>query len=62
MNAHRLKADPRIMLECKSLTSQAGDAACQSLIEKMRDPKTSPPSVQLQPSLVVRGSTARLVR
>ena len=130
MTAHRLKADPRIMYECKSLTSDAGSTACQSLIQskrrftaivaandllalgcyaaleaaglkcpadvsvtgyndmpfaehfapplttlripltemgnqaallllrKMRDPKTVLPSVQLQPSLVVRGSTA----
>jgi LacI family transcriptional regulator len=134
MSAYRLKADPRIMFECKSLTSQAGDTACQSLIQskrpltaivaandllalgcyaalgaaglkcpadvsvtgyndmpfaehfapplttlripltemgnqaallllrKMRDPKSSPPSVQLQPSLVVRGSTSRPFR
>jgi LacI family transcriptional regulator len=131
MSAYRLKADARIMLECKSLTTVAGEAACQSLIEskrpfsaivaandllalgcyaalgaaglkcpadvsvtgyndmpfaahfapplttlripltemgnqaaqlllrKIRDPKATLPSVQLQPSLVVRGSTAR---
>jgi LacI family transcriptional regulator len=133
MNAYRLKADARIMQECKYLTAKSGDTACQSLIQgkrpftavvaandllalgcyaalgaadlkcpadvsvtgyndmpfaehfapplttlripltemgnqaallllrKMRDPKTVLPSVQLQPSLIVRGSTARLV-
>ena len=134
MKAYRLKADPRVMYECKSLTSDAGSAACQILIQsmrrftaivaandllalgcyaaldaagmrcpadvsvtgyndmpfaehfapalttlripltemgnqaallllrKMRDPKTVLPSVQLQPSLIVRGSTARSAR
>ena len=132
MVAHRLKADARIMFKCKSLTIEAGEAACQSLnqgkrpfsaiiaandllalgcyaalgaaglkcpadvsvtgyndmpfaehfapplttlkipltkmgnqaalllLRTIRDPKTILPSVQLQPSLVVRGSTARL--
>jgi LacI family transcriptional regulator len=131
MSAYRLKADARIMVECKSLTDKAGEAACQKLIQskrafsaivaandllalgcyaalgaaglkcpadvsvtgyndmpfaghfapplttlrvpltemgnqaaelllrKMRDPTAILPSVQLQPSLVVRGSTAR---
>jgi LacI family transcriptional regulator len=131
MSAYRLKSDARIMFECKSLTTTAGEAACQNLIEgkrpfsaivaandllalgcyaalsaaglkcpadvsvtgyndmpfaahfapplttlripltemghqaaqlllrKIRDPKTILPSIQLQPSLVVRGSTAR---
>lgn len=36
MNAYPLKADPRIMFECKSLTSQAGDAACRTLIQSRR--------------------------
>jgi LacI family transcriptional regulator len=134
MSAYRLKADTRIMLECKSLTTQAGESACQTLIQnkrpftaivaandllalgcyaalgaagincpadvsvtgyndmpfaahfspplttlripltemgnqaaqlllrKMREPKAILPSVQLQPLLVVRGSTARPAR
>src|SRR5438105_9014666 len=36
MTAHRLKADPRVMYECKSLTSDAGSTACQSLIQSKR--------------------------
>src|SRR2546423_15298716 len=36
MPAHRLKADPRIMYECKSLTSDAASTACQSLIQSKR--------------------------
>jgi LacI family transcriptional regulator len=134
MSVYRLKADPRIMLECKALTTEAGQAGCTSLIQskraftaivagndllalgcyaplaaaglkcpedvsvtgyndmpfaahfapplttlripltemgvqaaqlllkKMRDPKINLPSVQLEPALVVRGSTAPLAR
>jgi LacI family transcriptional regulator len=131
MNAYRLKADPRTMIDCPSYTIEAGQAACEKLLQgkrsfsaivaandmvalgcyaavraaglkcpddisitgyndmplaehlapplttlriplteigeqaallllkKMRDPKATLPSVHLEPSLVVRGSTAR---
>src|SRR5437764_1304797 len=50
MTAHRLKADPRIMYECKSLTSDAGSTACQSLIQSKR--RFTPISAPLYPPLV----------
>jgi LacI family transcriptional regulator len=42
--------------------TEMGNQAALLLLRKVRDPKTILPSVQLQPSLVVRGSTARLDR
>jgi LacI family transcriptional regulator len=38
--------------------TEMGNQAALLLLRKMRDPKTVLASVQLQPSLVVRGSTA----
>ena len=42
--------------------TEMGNQAALLLLRRMREPKTILPSVQLQPSLVVRGSTARARR
>jgi LacI family transcriptional regulator len=42
--------------------TEMGNQAAQLLLRKMREPKAILPSVQLQPLLVVRGSTARPAR
>lgn len=41
---------------------EMGVQASQLLLRKMRDPSAEVPSVRLEPSLVVRGSTARLAK
>jgi LacI family transcriptional regulator len=40
--------------------TEMGNQAAELLLRKIREPKAILPSVQLQPSLVVRGSTAQL--
>jgi LacI family transcriptional regulator len=36
MSAYRLKADPRIMIDCQSYTTEAGLAACRNLLQGKR--------------------------
>jgi DNA-binding LacI/PurR family transcriptional regulator len=39
--------------------TEMGTRAAQLLLQKMRDPRIALPSIHLEPSLVVRRSTAR---